>query len=43
MIGLTLNKLIFNEDTEIDLSTTDIVVFVGPNVSVRTLDLVEFG
>lgn len=31
MIGLTLNKLIFNEDTEIDLSTTDIVVFVGPN------------
>ena len=31
MVGITLEKIIFNEGTEIDLSPTDIVVFVGPN------------
>lgn len=31
MIGLTINKLSFNDGTQIDLTSTDIVVFVGPN------------
>lgn len=31
MIGITINKLIFNNGREIDLSPSDIVVFVGPN------------
>lgn len=31
MVGITLEKMVFNEGTEIELSPTDIVVFVGPN------------
>ena len=31
MIGISINKLRFNEGTEVNLSPTDIVVFVGPN------------
>lgn len=31
MIGISLDKLKFNEGTEVNLSPTDIVVFVGPN------------
>ena len=31
MVGITLEKIVFNEGTEIELSPTDIVVFVGPN------------
>lgn len=31
MTGITINKLTFNEGTQIDISQQDIVVFVGPN------------
>lgn len=31
MVGISLDELIFNEGTKVDLSPTDIVVFVGPN------------
>lgn len=31
MIGVSIDKLLFNDDTEVNLSPTDIVVFVGPN------------
>ncbi len=31
MTGITVNKLIFNDGTSIDVASNDIVVFVGPN------------
>jgi ABC-type cobalamin/Fe3+-siderophores transport system ATPase subunit len=31
MVGVSIDRLIFNDGTEIGLSPTDIVVFVGPN------------
>lgn len=31
MVGITISKLYFNEGSTIELSPTDIVVFVGPN------------
>lgn len=31
MIGVTINKLTFNEGSQINLAPSDIVVFVGPN------------
>ena len=31
MAGITINRLVFNDGTSIDLSPQDIVVFVGPN------------
>lgn len=31
MVGISLNKIVFNEGTDVDLSPTDIVVLVGPN------------
>lgn len=31
MTGLTIKKIVFNDNTPIDLNSDDIVVFVGPN------------
>ena len=31
MVGISLNRIVFNDGTEVDLSSTDIVVLVGPN------------
>ena len=31
MTGITINRLVFNNGTSIDLTPQDIVVFVGPN------------
>lgn len=31
MTGITISKLLFNDDNQIELSSQDIVVFVGPN------------
>ena len=31
MIGISLNRIVFNDGTEVNLSSTDIVVLVGPN------------
>ena len=31
MAGITINRLVFNDGTSIDLTPQDIVVFVGPN------------
>lgn len=31
MVGVSIDRLIFNDGTELPLNPTDIVVFVGPN------------
>lgn len=31
MVGISLNSIVFNDGTEVNLSSTDIVVLVGPN------------
>ena len=39
MVGVSIDRLIFNDGTEVALNATDIVVFVGPNNSGKSRSL----